>query len=194
MKKIEFKKIKIQWTIGRIIKLVMVALIITFLVISGVYKFAGNKGAGMGGAGGKSSPGMAGAKGRGAGAGGQGVAVITVSAKKIEPETIQNTVKVTGNVSSVSEISIYPDTSGKILSIEKNLGDSIKKGERIASIDPSKPGASYVASPVVATVSGTVIDLPVSVGEAVSSSTAIATVGSLTDLQLKIHVAEKYSA
>ena len=178
MKKINFPKIK--WTVGTIVKLAMVILIIVFLLISAIYKFAGTKKNGM------MSP-------MGSRGGADTVATITVSAKEITNETIQNTVKVTGNVSSVSEINIYPDTSGKITSIEKKLGDSVKRGDKIAYIDPSKPGSAYIASPVVATISGTIVDLPISLGDTVSSSTTIATVGSLTDLQLKVYVAEKYS-
>lgn len=176
------KKIKIQWTAGRIVKLAMVALIVLFIVLSAVASFSDKKKSG-------DKP-----RGNGMGAGGnQAVSLITVSVKEMQNETIQNTVKLTGNVSSVSEINIYPDTSGKITKIEKKLGDSVQRGERIAYIDPSKPGSSYVASPVVATVSGTIIDLPISLGDTVSSSTTIATVGSLTDLQLKVYAAEKYS-
>ncbi|MDD7415915.1 MAG: efflux RND transporter periplasmic adaptor subunit [Treponemataceae bacterium] len=175
-----FKERKIKITPEVIVKIVMVALIVLFILISAISKFAGKKGS-------------AGAN-FGKGSQNQGEAAITVSAKQIERETIQNTVKLTGNVSSVSEISIYPDTSGKITSIVKNLGDFVSKGETIAFIDPSKPGSAYVASPVKAAISGTIIDLPVSLGDTVSNSTSIATVGSLSDLQLKVYVAEKYSA
>lgn len=118
---------------------------------------------------------------------------ITVSSKTISKETLQQTIKITGDVSSTSEINIYPDTSGKITKIQKNLGDSVNKGDVIAYVDPSKPGSAYAASPVVSTISGTIIDLPVNLGNTISSSTVVATIGSLTDLEITIQVAEKYS-
>ncbi|MBQ7904885.1 MAG: efflux RND transporter periplasmic adaptor subunit [Spirochaetaceae bacterium] len=119
---------------------------------------------------------------------------ISVSVKKMERETIQSTIKVTGDISSTSEINIYPDTSGKITRILKNIGQSVSKGEIIAYIDPSKPGSAYAANPVIATISGTIIDLPKNIGDTVNNSTTIATIGSLTDLKITTHVAEKYSA
>lgn len=119
---------------------------------------------------------------------------ISVSVKTMEPETLQSTIKVTGDISSTSQINIYPDTSGKITRILKNIGESVSKGEIIAYVDPSKPGSAYAVSPVTATISGTLIDLPVNIGDTVSNGTLIATIGSLTDLKITTNVAEKYSA
>ena len=75
---------------------------------------------------------------------------ISVSVKTMKKETIQSTIKVTGDISSTSEINIFPDTSGKVTRILKNLGETVSKGEIIAYVDPSKPGSSYVSSPVTA--------------------------------------------
>ncbi|MDR3283764.1 MAG: efflux RND transporter periplasmic adaptor subunit [Treponema sp.] len=119
---------------------------------------------------------------------------ITVSAKTLVPETIRQVVKLNGDVSSQSEINIYPDTAGKIVRVLKDLGDSVRQGEIIAYIDPSRPGAAYVESPVIATVGGTVISMPVALGETVSASTSMAVIGSLNNLKITIYVAEKYSS
>lgn len=118
---------------------------------------------------------------------------VTVSAKTIIPETIRSTVKINGEVESKSSINIYPDTSGKVTEIVKGLGASVKKGEIIAYVDPSKPGSAYAVNPVVSTVTGTVISMPVNPGDTVSSSTVIAAVGSLRDLKITVYVSEKYS-
>ena len=119
---------------------------------------------------------------------------ISVSVKTMKKETIQSTIKVTGDISSTSEINIFPDTSGKVTRILKNLGETVSKGEIIAYVDPSKPGSSYISSPVTATISGTIIDLPVDIGDTVNNGTMIATIGSLTDLKITTNVAEKYSS
>ena len=119
---------------------------------------------------------------------------ISVSVKTMKKETIQSTIKVTGDISSTSEINIFPDTSGKVTRILKNLGETVSKGEIIAYVDPSKPGSSYVSSPVTATISGTIIDLPVDIGDTVNNGTMIAAIGSLTDLKITTNVAEKYSS
>ena len=94
---------------------------------------------------------------------------ISVSVKTMEPETIQSTIKVTGDISSTSQINIYPDTSGKITKILKNIGETVSKGEVIAYVDPSKPGSAFAVSPVTATISGSLIDLPVNIGETVNN-------------------------
>lgn len=118
---------------------------------------------------------------------------VTVSAKTIIPETIRSTVKINGEVESKSSINIYPDTSGKVTEIVKGLGASVKKGEIIAYVDPSKPGSAYAVNPVVSTVTGTVISMPVNPGDTVSTSTVIGAVGSLRDLKITVYVSEKYS-
>jgi multidrug efflux pump subunit AcrA (membrane-fusion protein) len=119
---------------------------------------------------------------------------ITVTAKIMQGETIRQTVKLNGDVSSQSEINIYPDTGGKITRILKEPGDSVKDGDLIAYIDPSHPGAAFAQSPVLAAVTGTITSLPVHIGETVSAQTVIAVVGSLNDLKITVYVAEKYSA
>ncbi|MDR3312070.1 MAG: efflux RND transporter periplasmic adaptor subunit [Spirochaetaceae bacterium] len=129
-------------------------------------------------------------------AGGTGAAqnAVTVSVKEMRGETIRQTVRLNGNVSSRTEVGIFPDTAGKITSLRKGVGDPVQKGEIIAYIDPSRPGTAYALNPVVSTMAGTIIDLPIEVGGTVATNTSIATVGSLNDLIIKIYVAEKYSA
>ena len=73
------------------------------------------------------------------------------------------------------------------------MGASVKKGEIIAYVDPSKPGSAYAVNPVVSTVTGTVISMPVNPGDTVSTSTVIGAVGSLRDLKITVYVSEKYS-
>jgi multidrug efflux pump subunit AcrA (membrane-fusion protein) len=126
-------------------------------------------------------------------AGGRQANTITVSAKTMTGETIQQVIKLNGDVSSQLAVSIFPDTSGKIVRILKNLGDRVSQGEIIAYIDPSRPGSAYVESPVISTVAGTITSLPITDGLTVSPSTPIATVGSLDRLKITIYVAEKYS-
>ncbi|GHV28373.1 hypothetical protein AGMMS4952_11850 [Spirochaetia bacterium] len=119
---------------------------------------------------------------------------ITVSAKTVRPETIRQVVKLNGDVSSQSEVNVMPDTSGKIMRMVKNLGDTVRRSEVIAYIDPSRAGQSYSENPVTSPVAGTITSLPVTTGDTVSSSTVIAVIGSLDNLKITIYVAEKYSA
>ena len=118
---------------------------------------------------------------------------VTVSTKVVKPETIIATVHVNGDVSSKSEVSTFPITSGKITQVRYDIGDKVNKNEIIAYVDPSKPGANYVASPVKAPVSGTIIECNVHPGDTVGPNTVIATIGSVTDIEVVVYVSEKYS-
>jgi multidrug efflux pump subunit AcrA (membrane-fusion protein) len=118
---------------------------------------------------------------------------VTVSAKVVKPETIISTVRVNGDISSKSEVITFPITSGKISQIRYGIGDTVKTNDIIAYVDPSKPGANYVASPVKAPVSGTIIEYNVNLGDTVSTNTVVATIGSVTDIEIVVYVSEKYS-
>ncbi len=121
------------------------------------------------------------------------VNTVTVSAKTVKPETIIATVHVNGDVSSKSEVSTFPITSGKITQVRYDIGDKVNKNDIVAYVDPSKPGANYVASPVKAPVSGTIIECNVHPGDTVSPNTVIVTIGSVTDIEVVVYVSEKYS-
>ncbi|MBO7421109.1 MAG: efflux RND transporter periplasmic adaptor subunit [Spirochaetaceae bacterium] len=186
----------------------LVVIIITFFLFLIVFgKVTGKSGApggpgGPGGAPGAGAPGGApgGAKGGGGMPGAPGGApqdaaanTVTVSAKTVKPETIIATVHVNGDVSSKSEVSTFPITSGKITQVRYDIGDKVTKNDIIAYVDPSKPGANYVASPVKAPVSGTIIECNVHPGDTVGPNTVIATIGSVTDIEVVVYVSKKYS-
>lgn len=176
-------------------KIIVIALIAVFVAV-GIFTMVGKgaaKGmppmAGMGG-----MPPMAGGGvSRGGPQGTAQIAAVTVSVKTMEKETIQKTVLLNGDVASKTQTSIYPDTSGKVSRLLRKVGDSVRKGEVIAYVDPSRPGFAYAASPVTSTVSGTVIQLPFNVGDTVSTGNALAVIGSLDELEIRVRVSEKYS-
>ena len=170
--------------IGKIIVIVLIAV----FVAVGIFTMIGKNAAG-----GMAAGGMPG-KPRGGGQGAGQPAAVTVSVKTLAPETIQKTVLLNGDVASKTQTSIYPDTSGKVSRLLKKVGDSVRRGEVIGYVDPSRPGSAYAVSPVTATVSGTVIQLPFNVGDTVNTSNALAVIGSLEDLELKVRVSEKYSS
>ncbi len=187
--------------IGKIIVIILVALFLglTFL------ENKSSKSTSMGFPGG--APNMAGAGAAGAAGGmsaGQAAGrnsrnaaaakTVTVNCKTIEPETIQQTVRVSGDVAAKTEVNAYPITSGKVSRILKNVGDTVKKGDIIAYIDPSKPGSNYAESPVTAPVSGTIISRNGNLGDTASAQQAFASIGTVKDLTITVYVSEKYSA
>ena len=115
-----------------------------------------------------------------------------------EPATVKDFSKITRLNAEVTSdgqsVQIYPDitTTGTVSEILVSRGDSIETGDIIAYIDPSRPGASYKASPVVAKAGGIVTDIPVTVGQLVSASQAIATVAVPSDLKIEASIPEKF--
>lgn len=163
-------------------KIIVIGLIGVFVAV-GVFTMVGKE----------TSPMAEGRPGLGQGSSNQ-VNAVTVSVKAMEPETIQKTVLLNGDVVSKTQTSIYPDTSGKVSRLLKKVGDAVRKGEVIAYVDPSRPGSAYAASPVTATVSGTIIQCSYNMGDTVSTSTALAIIGSLDNLEVTVKVSEKYSS
>ncbi len=177
--------------IGKTIVIILVALFLGLTLAenrsskSSSQGFPGMAAGGFGGAGGF---GAAGQQRQ------QAVKTVTVNCKTIAPETIQQTVRISGDVASKMQINAYPITSGKVTSILKKVGDTVSKGEIIAYIDPSKPGSTYAASPVTAPASGTIITVNATVGDTTSAQQVFASIGTVQDLTLTVYVSEKYSA
>jgi RND family efflux transporter MFP subunit len=113
-------------------------------------------------------------------------------------ETIQRTISLNGNVEPQDEVDAYPvlpTNSARIVSILKDVGDKVNRGTVIATLAPIAIGSSYAANiNVLAPTTGTITSLPVSVGQTVSSSTSIASIGTLSSLKITIYVPEKYSS
>jgi multidrug efflux pump subunit AcrA (membrane-fusion protein) len=178
--------------VARIIVIILIAL---FLLIASV-NMLGSGGTASGGMPGGAPAGAPSGAAAGARTGGGAPAsnAITVSVKKMAPETIRQFVSLNGDVASLSAVNVYPQTGGRVTRIMRSVGEAVGAGQTIAWIDPSRPGAAYAENPVTAPIGGTITSLPINVGETVQTSTAIASIGSLGRLKITIYVAEKYSA
>ena len=141
---------------------------------------------------GKSSGKPAGVGGRG-GRGGNS-AVVSVRTMTAEITTLHGYVNTNGEVESQNSVSVYPDMGGKVISTSVMLGSSVKKNDIIAYVDPSEPGTNYRSSPVYAPIAGSVISTPLKNGKKVTTSTAIAIIGDINNLQVTANVPERYVA
>jgi RND family efflux transporter MFP subunit len=106
--------------------------------------------------------------------------------------TIENSVVINGDVLTRSQISIYPTVAGKVTELRVRQGDTVRQGEVVAMVDPSRPGEVYSRSPVTSTIGGTVLSTPVSTGDTVSTNTAVITVGDLSGLVVETFVPERF--
>ncbi|MCL2129259.1 MAG: efflux RND transporter periplasmic adaptor subunit [Treponema sp.] len=120
----------------------------------------------------------------------------TATAVRVTPvrrDTIENSVIINGDVLAVNQVSIVPVAAGKITRTFFQVGDSVRQGDTVAMIDPSRPGQVYSESPVISTISGTVLSIPVTTGDTVTTSTPIYIIGDLSRLMVETYVPERFS-
>lgn len=152
----------------------------------------GGAGAAQGGAGaaqgGRSAP-------QGAGAAGQ-ASRGTVTAVRVTPvilDTIENNLIINGDVLSSSQQSVFPSVNGTITELRVKVGDTVRRGQTVAVVDPSRPGDLYNTSSITSSASGTVLQVSVNPGDTVSTSTTIIVVGNTSDLFVETFLPERFS-
>jgi RND family efflux transporter MFP subunit len=106
---------------------------------------------------------------------------------------VENSVVISGDVLSASRVSIFPTMPGRLVELRVDVGDRVQQGQTIAVVDPSRPGDFFFGSPVVATVSGSVLSIPVNIGETLETRTVVCEVGDLSQLRVETYVPERYS-
>jgi RND family efflux transporter MFP subunit len=102
-------------------------------------------------------------------------------------------VVINGDVLAASQVPIYPTVGGKISELRFRVGDTVAKGQTVATVDPSKPGEVYSLSPVLSTIGGTILSTPLNPGDTVSTSSTVYVVGDLSNLIVETFVPERYS-
>lgn len=122
----------------------------------------------------------------------RGNTVVSVSTMTANEAVLNDYVLANGEVESQNSVSVFADMGGKIISTSVVLGSVVKKGDVIAYVDPSEPGTNYRASPVYAPISGSVISTPLKNGTKVSTSSVLAVIGDIRNLQITANVPERY--
>jgi len=126
--------------------------------------------------------------------GGQGARNATaVRVTPVGRDTIQNSIMINGDVLAVNQVSIFPTVAGRITATFFQVGDRIGQGDVVAMVDPSRPGQVYSESPVVSTISGTILSTPVHVGDTVTAQTAVIVLGDLSSLMIETFVPERFA-
>jgi multidrug efflux pump subunit AcrA (membrane-fusion protein) len=130
----------------------------------------------------------------GGGEGRQGAArnATVVQAFTVEQGTIENSVVINGDVLARNQVAIYPTVGGKLVESRIGIGDRVGIGNVVAMVDPSRPGEVYSLSPVVSTISGTVLQSPYSIGDTVSAQSSLFVVGDLSVLRVETFVPERF--
>ena len=118
----------------------------------------------------------------------------TVRVTPVVPGTIEKSVILNGEILARNQVTIYPTMGGRLAETRVGIGDRVNRGDTVAMIDPSRPGEVYSRSPVVSTVSGTVLTAPFHIGDTLTTGSGIFTVGDLSSLLVETFVPERFVA
>ncbi len=160
----------------------LVILIALVAVAGGFFLFASS---------GKSLPGFPGQKSNNLSLENQ-IETVPVKTMPVTAGTLENYIRISGDVKAASSIEVYPDVAGTLSAITVHTGEFVQAGSSLALVDPSRPGADYSKSPVEAPISGTVTEIFTDEGETVSTSVPVLEIGRLDSLEVKTWVSEKY--
>jgi len=156
------------------------------------------RGENSGGTGGGNSSGNSGRGGNPGGSGGGNPGggssrnATTVRVTPVSAGTIEKSVIINGEILARNQVTIYPTVGGKLVETRLGIGDRVTSGQIVAMVDPSRPGEVYSRSPVVSTVSGTVLQAPFSIGDTLTTQSAVYTVGDLSSLLVETFVPERF--
>ncbi|MFW5695086.1 MAG: efflux RND transporter periplasmic adaptor subunit [Alkalispirochaeta sp.] len=120
--------------------------------------------------------------------------VDTVFAVNVTPAVqgeINDYIEINGDVQTTASVDVFSDTNGEVARLYVRVGQTVEAGERIAEVDPSRPGQNFALSPVRAPIAGTITRLPARVGAQISPSSPVAQVSRTNDLEIVVNVAER---
>jgi multidrug efflux pump subunit AcrA (membrane-fusion protein) len=108
---------------------------------------------------------------------------------------IRDYLALSGDIIAGSTVDTYSDAAGKITRVFVSVGSRVTRGDRIAEVDPSRPGMTYVPGIATAPVSGTVVALPAQVGMTISQAVPLARIAAGSSgggLEIRLYVAERF--
>jgi RND family efflux transporter MFP subunit len=107
--------------------------------------------------------------------------------------TIEKYLVVNGDVILRKQVSIFPAVGGKLTEVRLRPGDTVREGQTVAMVDPSRPGEVYSQSPVVSPITGTILQAPVNPGDTVSVQTSLYVVGDPGSLAVETFIPERFA-
>lgn len=125
----------------------------------------------------------------------RGDGVDTVFAVNVTPAIqgeIKDYIEVNGEIETTATIDVFPETNGELTELFVRVGEQVSRDQVVAEVDPSRPGQSFVASPVRSPISGTVVAAPGRVGQTVSMSTPVLRISRTNELEVVTRVAERF--
>lgn len=117
--------------------------------------------------------------------------VFSVRAAEAEIRTLNAYLEINGDIVSARQVEAFPDVEGKLASVMVELGSRVERGQRIAEVDPSRPGIRYSLSPVYAPISGTIAASPLAAGSTVNPGSVVAVIADIQNLEIEAFIPER---
>jgi multidrug efflux pump subunit AcrA (membrane-fusion protein) len=105
---------------------------------------------------------------------------------------IQDYISLSGDIYAGSTVDVYSDAVGKVVELYVHLGQWVNRGDRIAAVDPSRPGMSFRNSIATAPIGGTITAIPAQIGMTVSQAVPLARISGGGALEVRLSVAERF--
>lgn len=118
--------------------------------------------------------------------------VFAVNTTRAVKGEILDYLEVNGDVMTATRVDIFADTAGKLTKLDIRLGDNVEKDQVIAEVDPSRPGMTFVASPVKSPIAGTITEIPVRIGATINQAVPIAKISKMDEIEIRTEVAERF--
>jgi multidrug efflux pump subunit AcrA (membrane-fusion protein) len=105
---------------------------------------------------------------------------------------IKDYISLSGDIHAGSTVDVYSEAAGKVTEIYTAVGRRINRNDRVAAVDPSRPGMTYRQSIVRAPISGTVIAVPAQIGMTISQAVPLIRISGGGGLEIRLNVAERF--
>ena len=117
--------------------------------------------------------------------------VFSVRTQEAERQTLRAFLNVNGDIVSTQQVEVHADVAGRLISVNVVLGTYVHAGDLIAEVDPSRPGGTFMNSPVYAPISGYITRTPLAVGTTISPITGITTISSNGTFEISARIPER---
>jgi multidrug efflux pump subunit AcrA (membrane-fusion protein) len=119
-------------------------------------------------------------------------AVFAVNTTAAVNGQIRDYIALSGDIIAGSTVDVYSDAAGKIAEVFTAVGRRVNRGDRIAAVDPSRPGMTFQLGIATAPIDGTVVSLPAQVGMTISQAVPLARISGGGALEIRLYVAERF--
>ncbi len=96
-----------------------------------------------------------------------------------------------GDIRAQSNVTVVSEVAGDVTRIFVELGERVARNERIAEMDPSKPGQRFELNVVRSPIAGTVVQIPAEVGMSASPGMPLINISQTDELEIVTRIPER---